>query len=329
MTDTGNGELTFTRAQFEAASAIIGRHFAPSPQISWPLLNERCGCEVWVKHENVNPTGSFKVRGGLCYVENRVKTDTAIQGVVAATRGNHGQSVAYAAGQSSVPATLVVPHGNSREKNRAMAAYGAELIEYGNDFDDALIHARQIAEARDLHFFPSFHPLLVLGVGTYGIELLRAAPALDTVYVPIGMGSGICGMIAARDALNLSTEIVGVVAENAPAYARSFKNRRPIETPDANTLADGLAVRVPHPVALNQILRGASRIVAVSEADILDAIRHYFTDAHTLAEGAGASQLAALLKERARMRGKRVGLVISGGNIDRDLFCRALGGILK
>lgn len=320
MRAKGTEALGFTLADFETAAAAFSGIFSPTPQISWPLLNQRCGCEVWIKHENHLPTGSFKLRGGIWYTENRLKSRNESNGVIAATRGNHGQSVALSALSYKIPASVVVPLGNSIEKNRAMVAYGAELIQFGTDFNDSLERAYQLASERDLSFFPSFHPLLVQGVGTYAIEFFRAAPDLHTVYVPIGLGSGICGMIAARNALNLKTDIVGVVAEKAPAYALSFARGKPIDTKSSGTIADGLAVRKPHPEALEFILNGASRVVAVTEKQILDAIGFLFRDTHNIAEGAGASPLAALLKERKNMQGRKVGLVLSGGNIDWELF---------
>jgi len=318
-------DMHFTLADFDRAWSVIRKHLSPSPQIRWPLLCERSACEVWVKHENHLPTGVFKIRGGLWYTENMVKGHREIKGVVAATRGNHGQSVALASRIYGTRAVVVVPYGNSVEKNRAMVAYGAELIEHGRDFHEALDYARQLAHERALHMFPSFHPLLVQGVGTYGVELLSAVGDLHTVYVPIGLGSGICGMIAARDALNLTTEVVGVVAANAPAYALSFR-KGDIETTDtADTLADGLAVRVPHKPAFDVIHKGASRIVEVSEEELSQAIRTYFTDTHNIAEGAAAAPLAALLNEKAQMEGKRVALVLSGGNVDWETYSRIVG----
>ncbi|MDP6183436.1 MAG: threonine dehydratase [Gammaproteobacteria bacterium] len=311
-------------ARFEAAQEMIYRTIDPTPQIVWPLIAERCGTEVWVKHENHLPTGAFKVRGGLVYAQHLKRNLADSDGVIAATRGNHGQSVAFAARQHGLSALIVVPEGNSRDKNRAMQAYGAELHEYGRDFDEALAHAKRLSEDRGLVLFPSFDPLLIEGVGTYGIEFFRAVPDLDTVYVPIGLGSGICGLIAARDALGLTTHIVGVVAKEADAYARSFAERRVRTTASAETMADGLAVRVPNATALEIILAGADRIVTVSEEEIMGAIAAYFSDTHNVAEGAGAAALAALLKESHRFGGERVGVVLSGGKIDGERFARIL-----
>ena len=297
---------------------------APTPCYNWPLLSARVGAEVWLKHENTAPTGAFKVRGGLVHLARLKAERPESRGVIAATRGNHGQSIAFAAARHGLRATVVVPHGNSPDKNRAMRALGAELIEHGHDFQAALEHAHAIADERGLTFIPSFHPDLVAGVASYALELFRSAGPLDAVYVPIGLGSGICGVMAARDALGLKTEVIGVVSTDAAAYALSFEAKRPVSTNSANTLADGMACRVPVADALDQILAGASRIVRVSDDDILDAIGALFDDCHTLAEGAGAAPLAALMQERERMARKRVALILSGGNIDRPLFRRAL-----
>lgn len=313
-------------AELERAAGIVRRVLAPTPQYQWPLLSERAGCQVWVKHENHTPVGAFKLRGGLVYMEGLRARGGAQAGVITATRGNHGQSVAFAAARSGIRAVIVVPEGNSVEKNAAMQALGGELVIHGHDFQAAFEHAVARAEAERLHLLPSFHPDLVAGVGTYALELLRAVPDLDTVYVPIGLGSGICGLISARDALGLGTRIVGVVAEGAPAYALSFRERRPVTTERADTMADGMACRVPVPEAVATILSGAERIVTVSDAEIEAAMRHYFTDTHNIAEGAGAAPLAALLRERAAMHGRRVGLILSGGNVDMALYRTVLAG---
>ena len=307
-------------SELEAASALVHSVIPPTPQISWPLLSARAGAEVWVKHENHTAIGAFKLRGGIVYMEALKRREPGIAGVVTATRGNHGQSVAFAAKRAGLAAVVVVPHGNSVEKNRAMRALGAELVEHGHDFQAAYEHAVGLAETRGLHLLRSYHPDLVLGVASYSLEFLRAAPELDTVYVPIGLGSGISGMLAVRDALGLKTKVVGVVAEAAPAYALSFAAGKPVSTNSADTIADGVACRVPDAAAVAVINKGAERIVRVSEVEIMAAMRHYFTDTHNLAEGAGAVPLAALLKEREKVAGKRVGLVLSGGNVDRAVF---------
>lgn len=317
----------FTREDLEATSRWLGGLLPPTPQIAWPLLAERYGAaEVWVKHENHLPTGAFKVRGGLHYLEHLRREEPGFTGVVTATRGNHGQSIAFAARRLGLRAVIVVPQGNSREKNRAMRALGAELVEAGHDFQAAREHSLQLAEQEGLHLIPSFHPLLVRGVATYGLEWLRAAPGLHTVYVPIGMGSGICGVIAARDALGSATRVVGVVAERAPAYALSFEAGRAVATERADTFADGIATRSPDPEALAIIRRGAERVVQVSEEGLKEAMRAMFSDVHQVAEGAAAAPLAALAQERDRMRGRKVGVVLSGGNIDREAYAGILAG---
>ena len=311
-------------ADLESAARLVHAVMAPTPQLRWPLLSQRVGAELWVKHENHTLTGAFKLRGGLIYLDDLKRAQPGIAGVISATTGNHGQSIAYAATRLGLKATIVVPHGNSPEKNRAMAGFGANLVEHGHDFQAAYEHAMARAAAENLHPVRSFHPLLVRGVASYALELFRAVADLDTVYVPVGLGSGICGVIAAREALRQCAEIVGVVAENAPTYALSFAAGRPVSTNSADTMAGGLAVRVPDQEALEIICRGAARIVTVSEAEIRRAMRIMFTDTHNLAEGAGAAPLAAALQERERLRGKRVAVIQSGGNIDRALFAEIL-----
>ena len=310
----------------EAAAQLVHRVIPPTPQICWPLVCQRAEAEVWVKHENHTVAGAFKVRGGLVYMEALKQREPRIAGVIAATRGNHGQSVAFAAKRAGLRSVIVVPHGNSREKNRAMRALGAELIECGSDFQEAFEHAARLAEAERLHFVPSFEAALVAGVASYALELFSAVANLDAVYVPIGMGSGICGVIAVREALGLRTEVVGVVASGAPAYALSYAAGRPIATESALTIADGIACRVPDPEALLIIGKGASRVATVTDDQIRAAMRHLFSDTHYAAEGAGAAALAALLKERDRMRGRRVALILSGGNVDREVFAETLNG---
>lgn len=313
-------------ADIEDAAALVYQTMAPTPQICWPLLSARCGAEVWVKHENHTPTGAFKIRGGLTYMADLKAQEPGIRGVIAATRGNHGQSIALAARKNGLAATIVVPHGNSREKNLAMGAFGAELIEYGQDFQEAYDYARNLAAERRLHMVRSFDRRLVVGVATYGLELLRAVPDLDAVYVPIGLGSGVAATITVRDVLGLKTEIIGVVAENAAAYALSFGAGRVISTNTAETIADGVACRVPDEDALRVILAGAARVITVSEEQIRAAMRHLFADTHNVAEGAGAAALAGLLREKERIAGKRVAIIQSGGNVDSDVFARVLAG---
>jgi len=306
-----------------AAREIVYGVMPPTPTHSYPLLSERTGAAVFVKHENHTPVGAFKVRGGLNFMTGYA-AEGRRQGVITATRGNHGQSIAFAAGRVGVEATIVVPEGNSAEKNRAMQALGGRLVVHGHDFQAAAEHAAALAEAEGLYMLPSFDVRLVAGVASYAMELFEAAADLDAVYAPIGLGSGICGIISARDALGLKTDVIGVVAEGAPAYALSFEAGEPVSTNAAETMADGVACRTPVPAAVATINAGAARIVRVSDAEIMAAMGAYFTDCHNVVEGAGAAPLAALLKERDRMRGKRVGLVLSGGNIDRGLYMQAL-----
>ena len=306
------------------AAALVRPLVPPTPQYRWPLLSRRLGAELWVKHENHTPIGAFKLRGGIVYLDALRRREPRVRGVITATRGNHGQSIACAAARLGLAATIVVPHGNSVEKNRATEAFGATLVEAGHDFQAAYEYATARAEADNLHLVRSFDPALVRGVASYGLELFRAVSGLDTVYVPIGLGSGICGMIAAREALGETAEIVGVVAANAPTYALSVTAGKPIATNSADTIADGLAVRAPDERALATIRAAAARIVTVSEAEIRQAMRILFTDTHNVAEGAGAAALAAALQERGRLAGKRVAIVLSGGNIDRTLFAEVL-----
>ncbi len=314
----------WTLAELDTARELVYASMGPTPQLRWPLLGERCDAEVWVKHENHTPIGAFKLRGGVVYMDHLRRELPAAGGVLTATRGNHGQSVAFAAREAGLPAVVVVPIGNSSEKNAAMRVLGAELIEHGHDFQAAYEFATGEAARRGLHLVPSFHPLLSLGIASYGLELFRAVEDIDTVYVPIGQGSGICALLGARNALGVPTRVVGVVTENAAAYALSFASGEPRSTESADTIADGLACRVAVPEAVELINRGAERIVTVSEGEIRAAMRHYFTDTHNVAEGAGAAPLAALLKERDEMAGKRVALVLSGGNVDRPVFADVL-----
>jgi len=309
-----------TLADLQDASRVIQTHLAPSAQIAWPLLSQRTGAEVWVKHENHLPTGAFKVRGGLVLADRLRRESVDIRGLISATRGNHGQSLAFAGRCFGFEVKIVVPYGNSAEKNAAMAALGATLIEHGTDFEAAREEAQRLADVEGLLFVPSFAPDLVKGVATYALELFQALTDLDAVYVPIGLGSGICGTILARDLLGLPTQIIGVQSSGADCYARSFAAGRLIAGNRADTRADGIAVRQPDADALRIILAGADRIVTVPDDEIAAAIRAYWTDTHNLVEGAGAAPLAALLRERRAMSGKRVALIVSGGNIDLALF---------
>ncbi|CAM3582204.1 Threo-3-hydroxyaspartate ammonia-lyase [Pseudomonas reidholzensis] len=311
------------------AAAFVHQHMSATAQHAWPLLAERAGCQLWVKHENHAPTGAFKVRGGLVYVRSLLASGHPPRGLVTATRGNHGQSMALAARQAGIPLVIVVPEGNSREKNAAMRALGAELIEHGADFDVAREHAARLAQALGYDMVPAFHPELVRGVATYALELFEAVADLDCVYVPIGMGSGICGLIQARNLLGLNTEIVGVVSSAADAYAQSFEQGRIVTTATAETFADGMACRMPHPDAFALIREHAARIVRVTDEEIAAAMRLYHETTHNTAEGAGAAGLAALLQERERQAGKRVAVVLSGANVDRDRYARVLTGAEK
>ena len=308
------------------AADFVRQHVPATAQHAWPLLAERLGCKVWVKHENHAPTGAFKVRGGLVYVRSLLATGKPVRGLVTATRGNHGQSMALAARQAGVPLVIVVPEGNSREKNAAMRALGAELVEHGVDFDVAREEAARLAESLGYTMVPSFHPELVRGVATYALELFDAVADLDCVYVPIGMGSGICGLIQARNLLGLKTQIVGVVSSAADAYAQSFEQGRIVTTETADTFADGMACRVPHPDALTLIREHAARIVRVTDDEVAHAMLLYHDATHNTADGAGAAALAALMQERALQPGKRVAVVLSGANIDRERYARVLLG---
>lgn len=323
--------MSDTRASLsalEAASALVHSVFPGTPAYRWPLLEARLGTELWIKHENHTPVGAFKLRGGLVFLNDLSKAPHRPRGVISATRGNHGQSIATACRRFGMSATIVVPEGNSVEKNAAMQAQGADLRIFGHDFQAAADHAKDLAEAEDLMMLPSFHPLLVQGTGTYALELFRAAGPLDVVYVPIGLGSGICGMISARDALGLHTEIVGVVADGAPSYKLSFEAGRPIATDTAESLADGMACRIPVPEAVSLINSGAARVVSVSDDQIAQAMRILFSDTHNVAEGAGAAALAAALADRDQLAGRRVGAVLSGGNVDTAIFTKVLEGAL-
>jgi threonine dehydratase len=315
-----------TLTELEAATTVVRAVVPPTPQYRWPLLCDHLGAEVWIKHENHTPVGAFKLRGGLVYMDHLRRQSPAVLGVVSATRGNHGQSIALAASRVGLLAAIVVPRGNSREKNQAMQALGAELIEEGDDFQAAIEASCRIAQERGWHRIPSFHPALVAGVGTYALELFRAVPDLDRVYVPIGLGSGACGVLAARDALGLRTKVIGVVSSGAPAYARSFAAGQPVSHPVTTRLADGMACRTPDPSAFALLRRGLDHVVEVSDDEVAEAMRLIFTATHTVAEGAGAAALAAALQEREALAATRTALILSGGNVDRELFTEVLRG---
>ncbi len=311
-------------SEIESAARRVYAAIAPTPQHAWPLLARRADAEVWVKHENHTPTGAFKVRGGVNLLAQMRERGDRPAGIISATRGNHGQSLAYAARREGLRCVIVVPHGNSRDKNAAMCAFGAELLEFGRDYDEAREHAASIAAAEDLRYIGAFQRELVAGVATYALELFRAVPDLDTVHVPIGCGSGICGLISARDALGLTTKIIGVVSANANAYAQSFRTGRRVETETADTIADGMAVRVPVDAALDVIRKGAEDVVEVTDDEVESAMRIYYDDTHQVAEGAGAAPLAALLKSPRRAGGRHA-VILGGGNVDRSVYHRVLG----
>lgn len=310
--------------EIQAAQQLVYAVMPPTPQIVWPLLCERLGAEVWVKHENHTPIGAFKARTAIVYAAELFRRSNNIKGLVTATRGNHGQSVALAAKRFKVPAHIVMPQGNSPEKNSAMRAQGADLIEFGSDFQESKEHAQKLAAENGWHFVPSYHYDIVKGVATYWLEFFSAVADLDVVYVPIGQGSGICSCSAVRNGLNLKTRIVGVVPEGAPAYALSFEAGRKVAAPVTTLLGDGMACRVPDDASLEVVLENADRVLTVSEEEIAQAMKIYFTDTHNVVEGAGAAGLAAALKEKSTLQGKRVGLVVTGGNVDHDVFARVL-----
>jgi len=314
---------TPTLADLRDAAALVRAHVAPTPQHPWPLLRERSGLQLWVKHENHTPVGAFKVRGGIVYFDRLLAHVPRPSGVIAATRGNHGQSIALAARAHGLPVTIVVPHGNSREKNAAMRALGATLVEHGDDFQAAREHAQALAARHGWHMVPSFHADLVAGVASYALELFEAVPRLDAVLVPIGLGSGACGLIAARDALQLDTEIIGVVSDGAPTYALSLRAGRVVAHDVTTQLADGMACRIAEEAALPILQRGLSQVVSVSDGDVAAAMRLLFECTHQVAEGAGAAALAAAM-QLPRLRGRRVAVVLSGGNVDCDVYARVL-----
>ena len=308
------------------AAESVYRVMQPTPQYCWPLLGERVGAELWVKHENYTPTGSFKARTAVVYAQELMKREPGTRGLITATRGNHGQSVALAAKRCGLPAIVVVPRGNSVEKNAAMRAQGAQLIEYGEDYQEAREHAASREKEHGFHFVPPFHHDIVTGVATYWLEFFSALRDLDAVYVPIGMGSGISAASAVRNGLGLKTKIVGVVSELAPTYARSFEQKECVEALTTTKLADGLACRKPDPTALEVLLANVDHVVTVSETQVGEAMRMFFTDTHNVVEGAGAAALAGALKEKDMLKGKKAGVVATGGNVDHDVFARVLQG---
>ncbi|HJZ99071.1 MAG TPA: threonine dehydratase [Candidatus Solibacter sp.] len=315
-----------TLAEIECAAKIVYSAMPPTPQYSWALLNGRAGTEVWVKHENHTPLGAFKIRSGVVYFRRLAESGIANGTVITATRGNHGQAIALGARREGMRPIIYVPHGNSVSKNRAMQMLGGELVEFGSEFEEARREAARVAEVEGYHYVPSYHEWLVQGTATYSLELFRAVPDIDVAFVPIGMGSGICGMAAAREALGLKTEIVGVVSAHARSYAESFEQHMPVESPVTTQLADGMACRAAHPDALEVMWRHVSRVVSVTDDEIAAAIRAIYDDTHNLAEGSGAAAVAAMVNEKEKLKGRRVAVVISGGNVDREVYAEVLGG---
>ena len=318
---------TITSEDLTSARAIVYRHMAATPTHRWPLLDARLGASAFVKHENHTPVGAFKVRGGAVYLHELLQREPAVKGVISATRGNHGQSIARAAAHHGLAATIVVPQGNSIEKNAAMRALGATLIEHGDDFQAAREHATQMSTEQGLHMVPSFHRDLVRGVATYWLEFFEQVQP-DVVFVPIGMGSGICACVCARTHTGAETRIVGVVSAHATAYLDSVRAGRVVEAPVTTHLADGLACRVPDAQALDIMLRDVDEVIAVTDTEVADAMRALFADTHNVAEGAGAASLAGALQQRERWAGRSVGITLSGGNVDSALFAEVLGSAL-
>ncbi|VTU38056.1 threonine dehydratase [Variovorax sp. PBL-E5] len=318
--------MRFTREEIEAARRTIHATMPPTPQYAWPLLAERLGCTVWVKHENHTPAGAFKLRGGLTYFETLAREHPEVRHVISATRGNHGQSVGFAARRHGIAATIVVPHGNSVEKNAAMRALGVTLVEHGDEFQTASEHAALLAERDGLHRVPSFHRELVRGVATAYVEFFEALASTppEVLFVPIGLGSGFAGAAAARAHCGVSTRLVGVVSAHATAYRDSFRARQPVDAPVGTRLADGMACRTPVPEALEVILREADDVVAVTDDEVALAMRALFMDTHNVAEGAGAAALAAAMQQQTRWHGRAVGVALSGGNVDASMFAGVL-----
>ena len=313
-----------TLSEIEAAKALIRPHIRETPTYRWPLLEAGLGCELWLKHENHTPVGAFKIRGGLVYMDELKRQQPEVRGVIAASTGNHGQSIAFAAKRSGLRAVIVVPHGNNPEKNAAMRSLGAELIEHGREFQEALVFSRELAAQEGLHAVPSFHPWLVRGVATYALELFHSVVDLDAVFVPIGLGSGFCGVAAAREALGLKTQIIGVVSEHAPAYALSFQQRQFVEQTSMTRVAEGVACKTPNRDALEYVMRHAHDIVTVSDDEAVTAMREIIQATHNIAEGAGALAYAALKKQRDAWQGKRVACVLTGGNASMSLLAQAM-----
>lgn len=316
----------YSLTALQGAAQRVYRHMPATPQFAWPLLADALGTELWVKHENHTPTGAFKIRGGITFIEWLKETHPDCRGIATATRGNHGQSQARAAATEGLRSLIVVPQGNATEKNDAMRSFGATLIEHGKDFDDAREEASRRAALDDLYLVPSFHWALVSGVASYALELFTAVPDIRRVYVPIGCGSGICAVIAARDALGLSTEVIGVVSTEATAAQQAFHSGNLESTESARTFADGIAVRSVLPDALDIYRKGAKRVVSVTDDEIAAAMRLYFRCTHNVSEGAGAAPLAAALQEKTINRGEKIAVILCGGNVDTHVFREVLAG---
>jgi threonine dehydratase len=314
-----------TLSEIEAAKALIRPHIHETPAHRWPMLEKGLGCELWMKHENHTPVGAFKIRGGLVYMDELKRAEPGVRGVIAATTGNHGQSIAFAAKLNGLRAVIVVPHGNNPEKNTAMRSLGAELVEHGEQFQDALEFSRELAANEGLHAVPSFHPWLVRGVATYALELFRALGELDAVFVPIGLGSGFCGVVSAKEALGLKTKIIGVVSEHAPAYALSFQQRQFVEQSSTTRVAEGVACKTPNKDALEHVIRHAHDIVTVNDHEAVAAMREIIQATHNIAEGAGSLAYAALKKHRDQWQGQRVACILTGGNASMGMLSQALG----
>jgi threonine dehydratase len=312
------------RAAIDSAAQFIATLVPSTPQYVWPQVAAAFGAEVWLKHENHTPIGAFKARSAAMYFQKMMQREPKCPGVITATRGNHGQAVGLAARRFKLPATVYVPHGNSVEKNNAMRALGVTLVEHGHDFQESREEAARVGARDGLHMVPAFHPDIVLGVTTYWAELFRAAPDLDVIYVPIGQGSGVCAAAAARNAYSPGTKIVGVVSAHAQAFSKSFAAKQIVESPVETKLGDGMACRKPDADALALILANVSRVVEVTDAELAAAMRAIFAMTHNVAEGAGAAAFAAAWRERESLAGQRVGITVSGGNVDTDVFADVL-----
>ncbi len=318
----------FTLEELHQSAEKVHQVMPPTPQYNWPLLSKKVGCNLWVKHENHTPTTAFKVRGGIVLVDHLMQSANKPEGLISATRGNHGQSLSFSGKRAQLPVTIVVPTCNNPDQNKLIESFGANLVVHGEDFEAARQHSTSLASQSNFYAVAPFEPLLVQGVATYALELFTHLKSLDTVYVPIGMGSGICGLIKTRDLLKLKTKIVGVISEGAPTFYQSFSAGRIIPTNYANTIADGVATSTPLPEAFDIIKQGAERIITVSDKEIAQAMYLYYQTTHNLAEGAGAVPLAGLVKEKELMKNKNVSVILSGGNIDFESFTKHIQSIL-